>query len=156
MAVLGFTRRRPLACYFSVVYLLSGVALVVIGVPKLDGAAQRSMLPLVVFPVMVAGIGLTGIALTAVTGAGRACGSYAPVPPPCGAAVAGGSADPAGGDPRRTPRWWTPSVRPARTAAGVHPDCQPYVTAVTRAGPDQLQITERDWVSLGVPPDRRI
>jgi len=27
---------------------------------------------------------------------------------------------------------------------------------VTRAGPDQFQITERDWVSLGVPPDRRI
>jgi hypothetical protein len=47
------------------------VALVMIGLPKLDGTAQRSMLPLVVFPVMVAGVGLTGIALTAVTG-GRA------------------------------------------------------------------------------------
>jgi hypothetical protein len=32
----------------------------------------------------------------------------------------------------------------------------PHVTAVTRAGPDEFQITERDWVWLGVPPDRRI
>ena len=71
MALIDFVRRRPLACYFSLVYLLSGVALVVIGLPRLDGAAHRSMLPLVVFPVMVAGVGLTGIALTAVTG-GRA------------------------------------------------------------------------------------
>ena len=69
--MLDFTRRRPLACYFSLVYLLSAVALVVIGLPNLDGTASRSMLPLVVFPVMVAGVGLTGIALTAVTG-GRA------------------------------------------------------------------------------------
>jgi hypothetical protein len=71
MVVLDFIRRRPLACYFSLAYLLSGVALVVIGLPKLDGTAQRSVLPLVVFPVMVAGVGLTGIALTAATG-GRA------------------------------------------------------------------------------------
>jgi membrane protease YdiL (CAAX protease family) len=71
MAVLDFIRRRPLACYFALVYLMSGVALVVIGLPKLDGTTQRSMLPLVVFPVMVAGVGLTGIALTAATG-GRA------------------------------------------------------------------------------------
>jgi len=71
MVVLDFIRRRPLACYFSLVYLLSGVALVVIGLPKLDGTAQRSVLPLVVFPVMVAGVGLTGITLTAATG-GRA------------------------------------------------------------------------------------
>jgi hypothetical protein len=54
------------------------VALMVIGLPKLDGTAQRSVLPLVVFPVMVAGLGSTGIALTAVTGAGRPCGSWAP------------------------------------------------------------------------------
>jgi uncharacterized protein len=71
MALIDFVRRRPLACYFALVYLLSGVALVVIGLPKLDGTAHRSMLPLVVFPVMVAGVGLTGIALTAATG-GRA------------------------------------------------------------------------------------
>jgi membrane protease YdiL (CAAX protease family) len=71
MALIDFIRRRPLACYFALVYLLSGVALVVIGLPTLDGTAHRSVLPLVVFPVMVAGVGLTGIALTAATG-GRA------------------------------------------------------------------------------------
>jgi membrane protease YdiL (CAAX protease family) len=71
MALIDIVRRRPLACYFALVYLLSGVALVVIGLPKLDGTVHRSMLPLVMFPVMVAGVGLTGIALTAVTG-GRA------------------------------------------------------------------------------------
>jgi uncharacterized protein len=71
MAVLDFARRRPLACYFALIYLLSGLALAVIGLPKLDGTASRSMLPLVVFPVMVIGVGLTGVALTAVTG-GRA------------------------------------------------------------------------------------
>jgi membrane protease YdiL (CAAX protease family) len=68
MALIGFVRRRPLTCYFALVYLLSGVALAVIGLPKLDGGGSRSMLPLVMFPVMVAGVGLTGIALTAATG----------------------------------------------------------------------------------------
>ena len=29
----------------------------------------------------------------------------------------------------------------------------PRRTAVTRAGPGQFQITERNWVSLDVPPD---
>src|SRR5215470_8985163 len=67
MALIGFIRRRPLACYFALVYLLSGAALVVIGLPKLDGGGSRSVLPLVMFPVMVIGVGLTGIALTAVT-----------------------------------------------------------------------------------------
>ena len=68
MALIRLVRRRPLACYFGLVYLLSGVALAVIGLPRLDGGGSRSMLPLVMFPVMVAGAGLTGIALTAVTG----------------------------------------------------------------------------------------
>src|SRR5215471_15583719 len=68
MALIRLVRRRPLVCYFALVYLLSGVALAVIGLPRLDGGGSRSMLPLVMFPVMVAGAGLTGIALTAATG----------------------------------------------------------------------------------------
>jgi len=44
------------------------VALAVIGLPKLHGAAPRPMMSLLVFPVMVVSVGLTGIALTAVTG----------------------------------------------------------------------------------------
>ncbi|HXZ71361.1 MAG TPA: CPBP family intramembrane glutamic endopeptidase [Streptosporangiaceae bacterium] len=68
MALTGLVRRWPLACYFGLVYLLSGVALVVIGLPRLDGGGSRSALPLAVFPVMVVGVGLAGIALTVVTG----------------------------------------------------------------------------------------
>jgi hypothetical protein len=60
VAVLGFVRRRPLACYFALVYLLSGAALVVIGLPKPDGMGSRSMLPLVMFPVMVIGVTKAG------------------------------------------------------------------------------------------------
>jgi hypothetical protein len=68
VAVLGFVRRRPLTCYFALVFLLTGLALLVIGLPKLQSTASRSMLPLVMFPVMVIGVGLTGIALAAATG----------------------------------------------------------------------------------------
>jgi hypothetical protein len=66
--VLRFVRRRPLTCYFGLVYLLSGLALLVIGLPKLHSTKSRSMRPLVMFPVIVIGIGLTRIALTAATG----------------------------------------------------------------------------------------
>jgi len=68
MPLIGLVRRKPLACYFALVYLVSGVALVVLGLPKLDGAGGRQMLSLVMFPVMVAGVGLAGVALAAVTG----------------------------------------------------------------------------------------
>ena len=54
MPLIGLVRRKPLACYFALVYLVSGVALVVLGLPKLDGAGGRQMLALVMFPVMVA------------------------------------------------------------------------------------------------------
>lgn len=47
MVLIGFARRRLLARYFALAYLLSGVALVVIGLPKLHGAASRPMM----FPV---------------------------------------------------------------------------------------------------------
>ena len=59
--------RRPLACYFALAYLVSGIALAVVGLPKLHGASGRPMMSLVMFPVMVVSIGLIGIALTAVT-----------------------------------------------------------------------------------------
>ena len=78
MALTGLVRRKPLACYFALVYLVSGVALVVLGLPKLDGAGGRQMLSLVMFPVMVAGVGLVGVALTAMTGGARACVGCAP------------------------------------------------------------------------------
>jgi hypothetical protein len=78
MALIGLVRRWPLAFYFVLVYLLSGVALAVIGLPMLHGGGARTMLPLVIFPVMVIGVGLAGIALTAITSGTRGCGSWRP------------------------------------------------------------------------------
>jgi CAAX protease family protein len=71
MALIGLVRRWPLAFYFVLVYLLSGVALAVIGLPMLHGGGARTMLPLVMFPVMVIGVGLAGIAVTAITSGTR-------------------------------------------------------------------------------------
>lgn len=68
MSVTSFIRRRPLACYFGLAYLISAVALAVIGLPKLHGAASRPMTSLLMFPAMVVSVGLTGIVLTAVIG----------------------------------------------------------------------------------------
>jgi uncharacterized protein len=65
MRVLSLVRRRPLACYFALAYLVSGVALAVIGLPKLHGATGHPVAALVMFPVMVIGVGLTGLGLTA-------------------------------------------------------------------------------------------
>jgi len=67
MKLAELARRRPLACYFALAYLVSGIALAVVGLPKLHGASGRPMMSLVMFPVMVVSIGLIGIALTAVT-----------------------------------------------------------------------------------------
>jgi uncharacterized protein len=105
MALAGLARRRPLACYFGLAYLLSGMALAVIGLPKMHGTASRPVMSLLMFPVMIAGIGLAGIALAAMTG-GRegSAGAGRPVPPPGRAAVAGGAARSAGRDPGRARR----------------------------------------------------
>jgi membrane protease YdiL (CAAX protease family) len=65
MAVRNLIHRWPLLCYFALAYLLSAIALAVIGLPKLDGAAGRSPMSLVMFPVMVIGVGLAGVSLTA-------------------------------------------------------------------------------------------
>jgi uncharacterized protein len=72
MALLNFARRKPLVCYFALAYLLSGMALAILGLPKLHGATGRPVLSLVMFPVMVAGVGAVGIAMTALTGGAAA------------------------------------------------------------------------------------
>jgi membrane protease YdiL (CAAX protease family) len=64
-------RRHPLAAYFILAYALSALALAIIGPPRLDGAGGRPSISLLLFPVMVVGVGLTGLGLTAVVG-GRA------------------------------------------------------------------------------------
>jgi membrane protease YdiL (CAAX protease family) len=67
MALIDLVRRRPLACYFTLAYLLSAIALLAVGLPKLHGASGRPAVALAMFPVMVVGVGLAGIALTAAT-----------------------------------------------------------------------------------------
>ena len=70
MSPISVVRRYPLLSYFALAYALSGLALAVVGWPRLDGATARPALALVMFPVMVVGVGLVGLALTAATGGG--------------------------------------------------------------------------------------
>jgi membrane protease YdiL (CAAX protease family) len=68
MRLLSLVRRRPLLCYFILVWAASACALLVIGLPRLDGSAGRSIAPLVMFPVMVVAVGLSGLLMIALTG----------------------------------------------------------------------------------------
>jgi membrane protease YdiL (CAAX protease family) len=65
--VRAFVCRRPLLCYFGLVYLLSLLALAVIGLPRLSGGGARPTISLVMFPIMVIGVACIGIVLTRVT-----------------------------------------------------------------------------------------
>lgn len=58
-------RRFPLACFFALAYGLAGLALAVVGWPRLRGASAYPTAALVMFPVMVVGVGAAGVALTA-------------------------------------------------------------------------------------------
>jgi membrane protease YdiL (CAAX protease family) len=62
----GLVSRRPLLSYFILAYVLSAIALVVIGLPKLHSGAGRSTLSLVMFPIMEIGIVLIGLGMTRV------------------------------------------------------------------------------------------
>ena len=67
MSPVGLARRFPLVCYFALAYALSGIALLVIGLPKLNASGGRSTTSLVMFPMMVVGVGVVGVALTRAT-----------------------------------------------------------------------------------------
>jgi membrane protease YdiL (CAAX protease family) len=69
-AAVGAIQRRPVLCFFAIVYALAGLALAVIGLPHLSGGSHRggSASALAVFPVMVVGVGLAGVGVTAATG----------------------------------------------------------------------------------------
>jgi membrane protease YdiL (CAAX protease family) len=60
-------RRWPLVSYFVLVYAASACALLVIGLPRLDGSGGRPLAPLVMFPVMVIAAALAGLLMTALT-----------------------------------------------------------------------------------------
>jgi membrane protease YdiL (CAAX protease family) len=66
----SLVKRFPLVTYFAVAYGLSLAALIVIGPPNLSGHVPVPGSSFVMFPVLVVGVGLTGVVLTAVT-AGR-------------------------------------------------------------------------------------
>jgi membrane protease YdiL (CAAX protease family) len=57
-------------CFFAIGYALAGLAFAVIGLPHLSGGSHYggSTSALAVFPVMVVGVGLAGVGLTAATG----------------------------------------------------------------------------------------
>lgn len=63
-------RRHPLAAYFSAAYLLSAAALVLVYGPDVLGGevarAGETTRSLIAFPLLVVGVGLTGLLLTAV------------------------------------------------------------------------------------------
>jgi len=67
---IGVVRRWPVACFFGIACALSAVALGVIGVPRLSSESHHGgpTSALAVFPVMVIGVGLAGVALTAADG----------------------------------------------------------------------------------------
>jgi membrane protease YdiL (CAAX protease family) len=67
MSPVGLVRRFPLLCCFSLAFMLSGVALAVVGLPSLRGTTHKPIGSLVMFPIMVVGVGVIGIALTAAT-----------------------------------------------------------------------------------------
>jgi membrane protease YdiL (CAAX protease family) len=62
--------------FFVLAYALSGIALAVIGLPQLDNDSGHTAptSALVMFPVIVVGVGLLGVALTAITGGKPAVG----------------------------------------------------------------------------------
>jgi len=63
-------RRRPVLCFFAIAYALAGLGLAVIGLPHLNGESHQGgpTSALAVFPLMVIGIGIAGVGLTAITG----------------------------------------------------------------------------------------
>lgn len=65
--VLRLIRSHPLIVYFGLAYALSALALVVIGPPHLSGRTPVPSSSFVMFPLLVVGVGLSGILLTAIT-----------------------------------------------------------------------------------------
>lgn len=64
----SFVQRHPLGVYFAIAYGISLVALSVIGLPRLDGRGSAQSASFVMFPVLVIGVGVTGVVMTALIG----------------------------------------------------------------------------------------
>ena len=72
LVLIRVLRRAPLLWYFVFAYAASGLALAVIGWPRLDATGGRPAASLAMFPVVVIGAGLAGLAMTAATGGRQA------------------------------------------------------------------------------------
>jgi uncharacterized protein len=59
-------RRFPLGAFFTLVYAISAVALIVLGPPSLASGTEREFGALLIFPLMVVWVGVVGLLLTAV------------------------------------------------------------------------------------------
>jgi membrane protease YdiL (CAAX protease family) len=69
--MMAFIRKHALVTYFVLVYAVSGVGLIILGLPRLDASAEQNPASLAVFPVLIVSVALAGVAMNAVTG-GRA------------------------------------------------------------------------------------
>src|SRR5262245_34598403 len=68
MNIRAFIQRRPVGVYFGLAFLLSYGGFVVVDGPRLArGEAIQPMDALLLFPVLVVGVGLLGIILTALS-----------------------------------------------------------------------------------------
>jgi membrane protease YdiL (CAAX protease family) len=61
----ALVKRHQLLVYFVLVYALAALALIVVGLPSLHGGSRPPLTSLLMFPVMVVGVGLIGLGLTA-------------------------------------------------------------------------------------------
>ena len=69
MNIKKFIQRHPVVSYFSLVYLISyGSFLVLVGPKLLAGKAMQATDAFLLFPIIVVGVCLVGIALTGITG----------------------------------------------------------------------------------------
>lgn len=71
MDLRSLVRRYPLVVYFGLAYALSAVALIVIGFPDLSGRTPVPSSSFVMFPLLVIGVGTSGVALTALAAGTR-------------------------------------------------------------------------------------
>jgi CAAX protease family protein len=65
-------RRHPLASFFTLAYGLTAIGIAVLTVPAVTGSRPPDTRALAVFPVMVLGVGVVGVGLTAALGGRRA------------------------------------------------------------------------------------
>lgn len=136
--------RRPLVAFFVGAYLLAAAALAVIGLPMpRHGVNEHPVMALIMFPVMVIGVGVLGVGLTELTAGRRGVRELA-------------------SQFRRAvpPRWWLVApIPPAAILAVLHvlrslasPDYRPgFLIFGVAAGVASGFFEERGWTGFTFP-----